>query len=71
MGWAFEIHPRNPSRYSPTTCACFAPVTHLATIELLDDACQVTATSPNRPGTTCTLTIYAALTAKYGGILPT
>lgn len=44
------------------------PVTHLAALQLLDDAGQVVATIPNAPGKTGSLTVYAALAAKHGGI---
>lgn len=44
------------------------PVTHLAALQLLDDAGQIAATIPNQPGKTGSLTVYAALAAKHGGI---
>ena len=44
------------------------PVTHLAALELLDDAGQVAARIPNQPGKTGSLTVYAALAAKHGSL---
>ena len=45
-------------------------IAHLSALELLDDAGQVVATIPNQPGKTGSLTVYAALAAKHGGITP-
>ena len=44
-------------------------IAHLAALQLLDDAGQVVATIPNQPGKTGSLTVYAALAAKHGGII--
>lgn len=44
------------------------PVTHLAALELLDDAGQVIAQIPNQPGKAGSLAVYAALVAKHGSI---
>lgn len=44
------------------------PVSHLAALQLLDDAGQVVATIPNQPGKTGSLTVYATLAAKHGSI---
>lgn len=44
------------------------PVTHLAALELLDDAGQVIAQIPNQPGKAGSLAVYAALAAKHGSI---
>ena len=46
------------------------PITHIAAIELLDDAGQVAATIPNQPGKAGSVTVYAALAARHGGITP-
>ena len=44
------------------------PVTHLAALELLDDAGQVIAQIPNQPGKAGSLAVYAALADKHGSI---
>lgn len=46
------------------------PVTHLAALELVDANGHVAAHIPNAPGKIGSLTIYAALAAKYGQIGP-
>ena len=44
------------------------PVTHLAELQLLDGAGKLVASIENKPGKSGSLTIYAALAAKHGGI---
>lgn len=43
-------------------------VTHLVALQLLDSAGNVAAVIENKPGKTGSLTVYAALTARYGSI---
>ncbi len=43
-------------------------ISHLAAIELLDDAGNAVASIPNQPGKAGSLTVYAALAAKHGRI---
>lgn len=45
-------------------------IAHLAAVELLDDTGNVVASIPNQPGKAGSLTVYAALAAKYGSINP-
>jgi hypothetical protein len=43
------------------------PVTHLAELQLLDEAGAVVASIENKPGKAGSLAVYAALAAKHGG----
>ena len=43
-------------------------ISHLAELQLLDAAGKVVATIENKPGKAGSLTVYAALAAKHGGI---
>lgn len=43
-------------------------IANLAALELLDEAGNVVASIPNQPGKAGSLTIYAALAVKHGGI---
>jgi hypothetical protein len=43
-------------------------IAHLAELQLLDAAGKVVATIENKPGKAGSLTVYAALAAKHGGI---
>jgi len=43
-------------------------IAHLAELQLIDAAGQVVATIENKPGKAGSLTVYAALAAKHGGI---
>lgn len=45
------------------------PVTHLEAIEFLNAAGDVVDSVENRPGKTGSLTVYAALAKKHGGVL--
>ena len=44
------------------------PITHIAELQLIDEAGNVVATIPNAPGKAGSVTIYNALAAKHGGI---
>jgi len=46
------------------------PVAHLAALQLIDAAGQVSATIENKPGQAGSLAVYAALAAKHGSINP-
>ena len=43
-------------------------ISHLAELQLLDAAGKVVASIENKPGKAGSLTVYAALAAKHGGI---
>ena len=43
-------------------------IAHLAELQLLDAAGKVVASIENKPGKAGSLTVYAALAAKHGGI---
>ena len=43
-------------------------IAHLAELQLIDAAGKVVATIENKPGKAGSLTVYAALAAKHGGI---